>query len=124
MTYKVVLVHSEEGYAAYAPGLPGCATQGATEQEAMDNTHNAILEYLEVARETGNGRQSLKWPSEKCRLPSRCCSRHSPPARVRAFEKAGFRIARQGKHIIMTTANGRSPFLATTRSTRSQWELL
>jgi len=40
---------------------------------------------------------------------------------VRAFEKAGFRIARQSKHIVMTMANEFSPFLATIQSTRSRW---
>jgi predicted RNase H-like HicB family nuclease len=51
MTYKVVLVHTEEGYSTYVPGLPGCASQGATEQEAMVNIQDAIREYLEVVRE-------------------------------------------------------------------------
>jgi hypothetical protein len=31
MKYKVVLRRSEEGVAAYVPGLPGCHSQGETE---------------------------------------------------------------------------------------------
>lgn len=46
MRYKVVLHHSDEGYAASVPGLPGCWSQGATETEALDNVRRAIEEYL------------------------------------------------------------------------------
>ncbi|HXB75688.1 MAG TPA: type II toxin-antitoxin system HicB family antitoxin [Candidatus Acidoferrales bacterium] len=42
MRYKVVLHPSEEGFAVSCPGLPGCWSQGATEQEAVDNIQNAI----------------------------------------------------------------------------------
>lgn len=51
MKYKVVLEHSDEGYAASVPGLPGCHSQGATEQEAMANIADAIREYLDVITE-------------------------------------------------------------------------
>lgn len=44
--YKIVLQHSEEGYSVSCPGLPGCWSQGETEQEAIDNIHVAIREYL------------------------------------------------------------------------------
>jgi predicted RNase H-like HicB family nuclease len=49
MTYKVALHQSEEGFSVSVPGLPGCCSQGATEQEALDNIAEAIREYLEVA---------------------------------------------------------------------------
>jgi len=48
MKYKVILQQSEEGFAVSVPGLPGCHSQGATEQEALENIGNAIEEYLEV----------------------------------------------------------------------------
>ena len=51
MKYKVILHQSEEGFAVSVPGLPGCHSQGATEQEALDNIGNAIEEYLEVVAE-------------------------------------------------------------------------
>jgi len=44
--YKVVLLPSEEGFAVSGPGLPGCWSQGATEQEAPQNIQDAIREYL------------------------------------------------------------------------------
>ncbi len=51
MRYKVVLESSEEGIAVSVPGLPGCHSQGATEEEALENITNAISEYLEVVSE-------------------------------------------------------------------------
>ena len=46
MRYKIVLQHSEEGYSVSVPGLPGCWSQGDTEQEAIENIRDAIQEYL------------------------------------------------------------------------------
>ncbi len=51
MVYKVALHHSEEGYSVSVPGLPGCCSQGATEEEALENIADAIREYLEVGAE-------------------------------------------------------------------------
>ena len=51
MKYKVALQRSEEGVSVSAPGLPGCWSQGATEQEALENIRDAIREYLAVATE-------------------------------------------------------------------------
>ncbi len=48
MTYKVVLNESEEGFSVSCPGLPGCWSQGATEQEALENIQDAIAEYKPV----------------------------------------------------------------------------
>jgi predicted RNase H-like HicB family nuclease len=46
MRYKVVLQNSEEGYSVSVPGLPGCWSQGATEEEALENIKDAIRDYL------------------------------------------------------------------------------
>ena len=46
---------SEEGYSGSVPGLPGCWSQGATEQEAMENIKDAIREYLAVVDERLRG---------------------------------------------------------------------
>jgi predicted RNase H-like HicB family nuclease len=51
MGYKVRVLKSEEGYAVWVPGLPGCCSQGATEEEALENIRDAIVDYLEVAAE-------------------------------------------------------------------------
>jgi predicted RNase H-like HicB family nuclease len=42
---------TEEGYSVSCPGLPGCWSQGVTEEEALTNIQDAIREYLEVARQ-------------------------------------------------------------------------
>ncbi len=50
-SYRVVLHHSEEGYSVSCPGLPGCWSQGSTEEEALANIRTAIREYVEAAEE-------------------------------------------------------------------------
>lgn len=46
MKYKIVLKQSEEGYSVSCPGLPGCWSQGETEEDAIANIQDAIREYL------------------------------------------------------------------------------
>ncbi|HEY2830022.1 MAG TPA: type II toxin-antitoxin system HicB family antitoxin [Thermoanaerobaculia bacterium] len=55
MRYRVVLYPSEEGYAVGCPGLPGCWSQGATEEEALENIRSAISEYVAVVEQTTDG---------------------------------------------------------------------
>jgi len=55
MKYKVKLERSEEGVAASVLGLPGCWSQGETEDEAMRNIEDAIREYLDVIAEQLRG---------------------------------------------------------------------
>ncbi len=50
MRYKIALRKTDEGYSVSVPGLPGCWSQGATEEEALQNIQDAIGEYL-VARD-------------------------------------------------------------------------
>ncbi len=52
MKYKVLLHHSEEGFSVSCPGLPGCWSQGETEQEAIENIRDAIREYLQAIAES------------------------------------------------------------------------
>jgi predicted RNase H-like HicB family nuclease len=49
--YRVILRKSEEGYSVSCPGLPGCWSQGATEEEALANIQAAIREYVQAAEE-------------------------------------------------------------------------
>ncbi len=55
MRYKVALHRSDEGVAASVPGLPGCWSQGQTEDEAIANIKDAIRGYLEVVDEELGG---------------------------------------------------------------------
>ena len=42
---------NRRGLQRLGTGLPGCASQGQTEHEALENIRDAILEYLDVAEE-------------------------------------------------------------------------
>ena len=48
MKYKIRLEESEEGFAVWVPGLPGCWSQGETEEEAIENIKDAIKTYIET----------------------------------------------------------------------------
>ena len=48
MRFRIVLEPSDEGgFTVYAPALPGCVSEGETEEEARENTREAIELYLE-----------------------------------------------------------------------------
>ncbi len=46
MKYRIVLKKNNEGYSVSCPGLPGCWSQGKTEDDAIENIRDAIQEYL------------------------------------------------------------------------------
>jgi len=46
MKYKIALHRSDEGITVSVPALPGCWSEGDTEEEAMANIRDAIQEYL------------------------------------------------------------------------------
>lgn len=51
MTYPIALRKTEEGYSVSCPELPGCCSQGAAEEEALENIRSAIEEYLAALQE-------------------------------------------------------------------------
>jgi predicted RNase H-like HicB family nuclease len=57
MKYKIALEESEEGFSVSVPGLPGCWSQGATEEEAVENIQDAIREYLAAVDDLLEGRK-------------------------------------------------------------------
>ncbi|MGH8532822.1 MAG: type II toxin-antitoxin system HicB family antitoxin [Gammaproteobacteria bacterium] len=42
---------TEEGISVSVPGLPGCWSEGDTEEEALENIQDAIQEYLAAVKE-------------------------------------------------------------------------
>lgn len=58
MIYRVQLEKTEDGYAVWCPGLPGCWSQGANEEEALDNIKDAIQMYLEAVHLLTTGKQT------------------------------------------------------------------
>lgn len=51
MKYKIALYRSEEGITVSVPALPGCWSEGETEEEALANIQDAIREYLAALEE-------------------------------------------------------------------------
>jgi predicted RNase H-like HicB family nuclease len=56
MKYSVRLEQTEEGYAVWCPGLPGCWSQGTTENEALENIKDAIMTYIVTVEDLVAGR--------------------------------------------------------------------
>ena len=50
-----VPVMANDRFSVWVPGLPGCASQGTTEEEALANVADAVREYMEVAVENAAG---------------------------------------------------------------------
>ncbi len=48
MKYKIRLEETDEGFAVWVPGLPGCWSQGETKEEALKNSKDVIKTYLET----------------------------------------------------------------------------
>ncbi|MEY3335052.1 MAG: hypothetical protein RLZZ176_3357 [Cyanobacteriota bacterium] len=55
MKYQVALYKSEEGISVSVPALPGCWSEGQTEQEALENIQDAIQEYLAALQDRLQG---------------------------------------------------------------------
>lgn len=54
MKFIITIFRDEDGvFIAECPSIPGCVSQGKTEQEAKDNIRDAIKECLEVRAEKG-----------------------------------------------------------------------
>jgi predicted RNase H-like HicB family nuclease len=58
MQYKVELIPSEEGFAVACPDLPGCWSQGKTEEEALANIKSAIVDYLAAVDKMNRRKQT------------------------------------------------------------------
>lgn len=58
MKYRIALHKSKEGVSVSVPGLPGCWSQGTTEQEAVENIRDAIRAYLSVVDDQLRGEET------------------------------------------------------------------
>ena len=55
MKFRVVLQQDEDGVmVAEVPALPGCISQGATRDEALENIREAIAGYLDSLKAHGD----------------------------------------------------------------------
>jgi predicted RNase H-like HicB family nuclease len=48
MKYKIAIHRDTEGISISVPALPGCWSEGDTEQEALANIKDAIRDYLDA----------------------------------------------------------------------------
>ncbi len=54
MTFTITMIQDEDGmFIVECPAIPGCVSQGITEDEAESNIRSAIRECLAVRRELG-----------------------------------------------------------------------
>ncbi len=54
MKFNVIITRDEDGmFIAECPAIPGCVSQGKTEEEAQRNIQEAIKECLQVRKELG-----------------------------------------------------------------------
>ena len=68
MKYQILHRQTEEeGFSVSCPGLPGCWSQGETEQEALRNIRSAIQEYLGAIRNSDSFRQ---WDVREIEMPA------------------------------------------------------
>jgi len=51
MKYKVAVHRTDEGISVSVPALPGCWSEGDTEEEALANIQDAIRGYLAALEE-------------------------------------------------------------------------
>ncbi|MEJ2184226.1 MAG: type II toxin-antitoxin system HicB family antitoxin [Nitrospirota bacterium] len=58
MRYKVNIQKTDEGFSVWVPGLPGCWSQGQTEEEALENIKDAIETYLSAVEELSKDKDS------------------------------------------------------------------
>ena len=49
--YKIALYRIDEGFSVSVPALPGCWSEGDTEEEALADIQDAIQEYLAALEE-------------------------------------------------------------------------
>lgn len=57
MQYQIAIHRSKEGISVSVPGLPGCWSQGTTEDEAIENIRYSIREYLSVVDDQLRGKE-------------------------------------------------------------------
>jgi len=57
MRYKVAIHRTDEGISVSVPALPGCWSEGDTEEEALENIRDAIREHLAALDERTKGEE-------------------------------------------------------------------
>lgn len=58
MKYTIVFHRTGEGISASVPRLPGCWSEGDTEEEALENIQDAIRDYLTAVTEINRNQET------------------------------------------------------------------
>ncbi len=58
MKYRVNLKKTDEGFSVWVPGLPGCWSQGKSEENAIENIKDAIVTCLEVIEDLSSDKET------------------------------------------------------------------
>ena len=82
------------------PALPGCWSQGTTEDEALANIREAIQDYLAAVNESLKGPTSakFKWRSSHAETPGG----FRTGRRFARWRKLGSKIVRQSGHVVLS----------------------
>ena len=86
--YEIIIYWSQadEAFVAQVPELPGCAADGATYREAVENVEVVIQEWIETARALGRPVPARQGPAD-VRVGAQA---HMDPARlVRVVNETG-----------------------------------
>lgn len=86
MKYKVKIERTDEGYAIWCPGLPGCWSQGRTEEEALENIKDAIETYLATVEELTRDKET-----RQVEIPAYGCP-NSPESHIVALLRRSKRL--------------------------------
>jgi len=78
MEYEVYITQEEGLYKAEVPALPGCQSQGGTEEEALANIRESIRQYLK-SLQVASGSASLV-RVHKVRIDEPSAGSQEPPA--------------------------------------------
>jgi len=52
--YAIVIERTSNGFSAYSPDVPGCASVGDTEEETRRSFREALVAHFEAMREIGD----------------------------------------------------------------------
>ena len=66
MKYTVILHRSDDGISVSVPALPGCWSEGDTEDEALENIRDAIQEYLAALEDRYKGAERRELEVQPC----------------------------------------------------------
>ena len=95
MKLLVTLERDETGMVvAECPAIPGCVSQGKTEDEAIANVREAIAAWVKALRGQRHARHGCHQGSRGARLMARLPVLSGAQV-VKAFERAGWRVDRQ-----------------------------